>query len=374
MPLRFRDRMKQSRRQPKRAAPAAARTSALREGSTAPLQFCFFASGTAGLMLQVVWTKMLGQLFGSSAYAVATVLAVFMGGLALGSDVFGRWRPAAGGVRLYAWMEWGIAATALASLAGIPLVGELYVASHPYLAGSVFALLALRFAGAAIVLLLPTFLMGGTLPVVLAAVVRTTDQAGIRAGRFYAVNTAGAVVGTLAAGFWLIPSIGLRLTLFVAVVLDLAAGALAWNVSRSLEAGPVDGPREAAAERESSESFHLVCFALVGGSAIAYEIGWTRLLSTPLGSSTYAFSLMLAAFLLGIAIGSFLFEAWFRRFRIATSGLFAALQLAIATGVLASLWLYREIPQLVLTLLRRGGGEFPGLLAAQAAACGLAIQ
>src|SRR5215471_14311657 len=361
MPLRFRDRMKQSRRQPKRAAPAAGRTSALRESSTAPLQFCFFASGTAGLMLQVVWTKMLGQLFGSSAYAVATVLAVFMGGLALGSAVFGRWRPAAGGgVRLYAWMEWGIAATALASLAGIPLVGELYVASHPYLEGSAFALLALRFAGATIVLLLPTFLMGGTLPVLLAAVVRRADQAGIRAGRFYAVNTAGAVVGTLAAGFWLIPSIGLRSALLVAVVLDLAAGALAWNLSRSLEDRPVEGPGETAAEPESSESFHLVSFALVGGSAMAYEIGWTRLLSTPLGSSTYAFSLMLAAFLLGIAIGSFLYEVWFRRTRMATSGLFASLQLAIGAGALASLWFYREIPQLVLTLLRRGRGEFPG--------------
>src|SRR5262245_18715702 len=130
--------MKKSARQPKRAT--SARVEVLpgknRHIPTAmrKLQFCFFVSGAAGLIYQVVWAKQLGQLFGYSSYAVATVLAVFMGGMALGSALFGRWRPAnRSGVTLYAWMELAIAATALLSLTGILLVREIYLASHPYL-------------------------------------------------------------------------------------------------------------------------------------------------------------------------------------------------------------------------------------------------
>ena len=372
--------MKKSARQPKRAT--SARVEVLpgknRHIPSAmwKLQFCFFVSGAAGLIYQVVWAKQLGQLFGYSAYAVATVLAVFMGGMALGSALFGRWRPAnRSGVTLYAWMEFGIAATALLSLTGIPLVREIYLASHPYLRGSAFTLLALRFAGAVIVLGLPSILMGGTLPVLLAAVVRRAGELGVHAGRFYAVNTAGAVVGTLTAGFALIPSVGLRMTLLIAVALNSLAGALAWKIGRRKAAEPVSSevPPPEPAAGGTLQPVYLGCFALVGATAIAYEIGWTRLLATPLGSSTYAFTLMLGTFLLGIAAGSFIFEKWFRRKRSATAGLFAATQVAIGAAVLTSLWLYREIPELLLTLLRRGGGEFSGLLFAQATACGLAL-
>src|SRR5262249_24918695 len=119
------------------------------------------------------------------------------------------------------------------SLAGIALVRELYLLRHPHFAASAITLLALRFAGAAIVLVLPTALMGGTLPVMVAAVARKIEELGVRAGRLYAVNTAGAVAGTLTAGFLLIPSVGLRNTLFVAVALNLLAGLLAWRIGSS---------------------------------------------------------------------------------------------------------------------------------------------
>ena len=341
------------------------------------LQFCFFVSGSAGLIYQVVWTKLLGQLFGYSAYAVATVLAVFMGGMALGSALFGRWRPInRGGITLYAWMEFAIAATALLSLAGIPLVGEIYFAKLFLSEGVCIRSGRLAFPGRRHRVGLADHLDGRHVAGVVGcggARRRTRHWRGALLCSQYRRRR----VGTLTAGFALIPSIGLRTTLLIAVALNFFAGALAWKVSRAIAAEPagteVPRGRRDVPETQTSQAFYLACFALVGATAIAYELGWTRLLATPLGSSTYAFSLMLGTFLLGIALGSFIFEKWFRKKRTASSGLFAATQLTIGAAVLLSLWLYREIPELVLTLLRHGGGEFSGLLFAQAAACGFAL-
>jgi spermidine synthase len=165
--------MKKPGRQPKRVAPTRENAGLLR------LQFCYFVSGAAGLMYQVVSTKQLGQLFGYSAYAVATVLAVFMGGLAAGSAIFARWRPLQrSGVVLYAWMEFAIAFSAWCSLPEIPLVRQIYLSSYPHLSGSAAWLLILRFVGAAIVLGLPAILMGGTLPVLLSGVAHSGGELG----------------------------------------------------------------------------------------------------------------------------------------------------------------------------------------------------
>ena len=370
--MRKRERVQRSRAR-RSSGPSLEERSA-RVGRLIPLQLCFFLSGTAGLIYQVVWTKMLGQLFGNSAYAVATVLAVFMAGMAAGSALFGRWRPGgAGGIALYARLELAIAATALLSFPGIPLVRRIYLAGYPYWGGSAAALLALRVLGAALVLALPTILMGGTLPVLLAAISRESRELGLRAGRFYAANTGGAVAGTLAAGFFLLPRFGLRFTLATAVVLNLVAGVAAWKIASAGSPAHAAGAPRAAPESGTARPLELLCFAAVGATAMLYELGWTRLLETPLGSSTYAFSLMLATFLLGISAGSAIFEKWFRQGRQSTVLLFAGTQLGIAAAALASLWLYRQVPELLLFLLRRSGERFSGLLAAQAAACALPL-
>src|SRR5215475_4167490 len=126
---------------------------------------CFFLSGAAGLIYQVAWSKALGLIFGHTAYAVAIVLAVFMGGLALGSAWFGRWAEAhCRPISLYAHIEFLVAAAGALSLVGLAGVRWLYVAAYPVISGWQ-PLLALRFFGAALVLLVPTFLMGGTLPI-----------------------------------------------------------------------------------------------------------------------------------------------------------------------------------------------------------------
>src|ERR1700686_4146901 len=248
------------------------------------LLLCFFFSGAAGLIYQVAWSKALGLIFGHTAYAVAAVLAVFMGGLAAGSAWLGRWserreRP----IALYGWIELGVAATGAVSLAGLAGVRTVYVAAYPYASGNGASLLALRFVGTAIVLFLPTFLMGGTLPVLVRGLAGDSAGLGTRLARLYWINTAGAVVGTLAAGFICLPILGLRQTLGVAVALNLLAGTLALRLSRQEPAaippampGVASFPhKENAAPSALPSRFLCICFGIVGATAMAYEIGWT---------------------------------------------------------------------------------------------------
>ena len=184
------------------------RTDSVNRESFLAILICFFFSGAAGLIYQVAWSKALGLIFGHTVYAVATVLAVFMAGPAAGSAWLGNWGEDRGHpVRLYAWIELAIAASGALSLAGLGVVRSLYLAAYPAMGGAKPLLLALRFLGAAIVLFLPTFLMGGTFPILVRGVTRASADLGARLSRLYWVNTLGAVAGTFLAGFVLLPAI-----------------------------------------------------------------------------------------------------------------------------------------------------------------------
>lgn len=344
----------------------------------AAILLCFFLSGAAGLVYQVAWGKALGLVFGNTAYALATVLAVFMGGLALGSAVLGRWservrRP----VALYGWVELGVAAAGAVSLAGLAGVRALYLASHPWAGESPVAQVALRFLGSALVLLLPTFLMGGTLPILVRGLTRSSAELGQRVSRLYWINTAGAVVGTLAAGFLLLPTFGLKLTVATAVGLNILAGGIALWLGRSIQAQqmPVTAEASASSARAADPHLRLLLggFALVGATAMAYEIAWSRLLATILGSSTYAFTLMLATFLAGIVLGSMLFERWLAPGRQVSLGTFAATQTATALAALAFLIFFQQLPEVVPPILRSTGRSFGGLVLAQFVTSALAM-
>jgi len=353
--------------------------------SFASLLTCFSLSGAAGLIYQVAWTKSLALLFGYTAYAVVTVLAVFMGGLAFGSAWLGKRTEAySNPIGLYGWIELGVALSGALSLAGLAAVRFIYFAAYPVASGSRALVLALRVLGAAGVLFLPTFLMGGTLPILIRGVTRSSAELGARVSRFYAVNTLGAVAGTLAAGFVLLPWLGLRFTVACAVVLNTQAGAWAMLLSRAPTARvesrgdesawrPVKGKSSSITPPAVSQAFLLVCFSLVGATAIAYEIGWTRLLSATLGSSTYAFTIMLATFLVGIVLGSALFERWFARKRPVTIATFARTQLAITLAAIVFLVSFRLLPNLIPPVLRFTHGSFAGLLFAQALLSALAM-
>jgi spermidine synthase len=343
------------------------------------LLVCFFFSGAAGLIDQVVWSKALGLIFGHTAYAVATVIAVFMAGLAAGSSWIGgqseRWtRP----IALYGWLELGVAATAAISLAGLAGVRVAYVAAYPYIGGNTSALLLLRFAGSALVLFLPTFLMGGTLPVLVRGLTRNAAELGTRLSRLYWINTAGAVAGTFLAGFVFLPWLGLRRSLGIAVTLNLLAGALALLLVREESVPPISSdilslPQKAEALSSSTPSiFFLSSFGIVGATAMSYEIGWTRLLSTQLGSSTYAFTLMIGTFLTGIVFGSALFERWSRR-REPGPMTFVITQTLTAVAALAFLVFFTRLIEVLPPILRATNQSFRGLVLAQFVTSALAM-
>lgn len=383
---------------------------------------CFFLSGAAGLVYQVAWGKALGLVFGNTVYAIATVLAVFMGGLATGSALLGRWSERhANPVALYGWIELGVAASGVLSLAGLAGVRAAYVASYPLVGGWLPALVAQRFAGAALVLFVPTFLMGATLPILVRGLTRSSAELGARISRLYWVNTAGAVAGTLAAGFWLLPQLGQRATVLLAAGLNVVAGGIALAAGRAWSAPAIgeeadlksqisdfkagnskvageanlksevsdfrmaelsseiaveaaaqhrvhrgtEGAESEAGSQRIPERWLLTAFAVVGATAFVYEVAWVRLLATHLGSSTYAFTVMLAVFLTGIVLGSLAFELWAKYGPPTTLSTFATTQTLTAAAALSFLYFYQQFPNLLPMVLRARGETFAGLLQAQ---------
>lgn len=285
-----------------------------------PIAPAFFLSGAAALILQVLWTRMLGHVLGASALAVSTVLTVFMGGLALGSHLAGRnvsriRRP----LVVFAALEAGVGLYGLlvpTLLEALPAVQGAWIQS---LGDGRWGYALLRFLLACVVLIVPTTAMGATLPVLAEAVVRRVDRMAEKTGQLYAANTFGAVFGALAAGFWLIPTYGLSKTVFIAAGIDLGVAAFVL-VAFSLGKGRllVEGRREltpgerllqfepslrvVASDAERTRALWLL--ALSGATAMVLEVLWTRAVGVVIGASTYAFTLILVTFLVGLAVGA----------------------------------------------------------------------
>jgi spermidine synthase len=277
----------------------------------------FFVSGAAGLVLQVVWVRLLKLVFGSTVLATSTVLSAFMAGLALGSFAFGRLADRhPNRIRLYALLELGTGASALLlpSLfqAAAPAWAALYrwQLASPWPGLVPLVLFALCFA----VLLAPTSLMGGTLPVLAAHLVDSRAATGRRVGLLYGLNTLGATLGCFGAGFVLIPYLGQTLTLRTAAACYLAIGAMFLAYSRRAPL-PVAAPwRDQAAPETDRDGMParlarwvLVAFGLSGAVSLGYEVAWTRMLVFFVGLDTYAFSTMLTVLLLGLGLGSYLY-------------------------------------------------------------------
>jgi spermidine synthase len=257
----------------------------------------FFLSGTASLADELIWFKYLSFTFGATTAAAATLVAVFMGGLALGSWLCGRLvsritRPDL----LYAVLETGVAVLALATPVFFSWIGHAYVAAYRHFGDGPGKLMLIRVLLSAVALLPPTVLMGATFPA-LARAVEGISRPGRRSTLLYGVNTAGAVVGVLACGFLLIPSIGLHATLVGSACVSLL-GALLAAFSGFARPAPV------SAERAAPRALWLFVAFVAGACAMADEVLWTRILVLHLGSSVYAFALMLATFLIGLVGGS----------------------------------------------------------------------
>jgi spermidine synthase len=301
----------------------------------------FFASGVAGLVYQELWLRLLGLVFGVTVYAASTVLAGFMGGLALGSALGGRFadrvrRP----LFVYGVAEVLVGLAALATPVALGAVEAAYVALHPSLPQFPGALTALRFALSIAVLLVPTMLMGATFPLVVRASLFGTRPLGEDASVLYAANTAGGIAGTLLAGFWMIGGLGIAVSFRCAAALNVAVGLAAVLLSRAREQGPV-GPatHPESADAPAPDALRrrlLVVFAISGFASLALEVVWFRVLALFLQVTTYAFSIMLAAFLTGIAAGSAWAARLFRKRRDWLAWL-VALEILLAVAAALSL-------------------------------------
>ena len=269
----------------------------------------FFCSGATALVYEVVWSKFLSQMFGSTIYAQTVVLAVFMGGLALGNKILGRWadrlpQP----LRTYGYLEIAIGIYAFLFPLLDQLVDKFFIAGGAQLMDSPLLLLAWKGLLSVALLLGPTMLMGGTLPLVAAWLQKISPDAGRRSALFYSVNSLGAVAGAGLAGFWLVQNLGLVATLQITGLANVLIGAAAGWWSRKQVFEPAAAPATTAKNPAGTASFNwrLTCLivAVTGAISMALELLASRSLAMIFGSSLQSFAVVLMAFILGIGLGS----------------------------------------------------------------------
>lgn len=283
----------------------------------ARIYLIFFLSGISGLIYEVVWLRMLTRVLGCTVYATSIILAAFMAGLAIGSYLIGKY----GGkvkdqMRLYATLEAGIGISAMALTFLLNLLVPVYKAVYSMAGGQRLGLTIFQSITMFLIFLIPTILMGGTLPIISSYTRRCEKALAKRLGYLYGLNTFGAVAGVLAAGFYLIGSSGETRTLLIGALINLAVALTAFAIARNddLSGGAARCAQEGASPASSSPSLPdhsvgvrklvLAAYCLNGFIMMAYEVIWTRIFQIQVGTSIYAFSLMLAFYLLGIALGS----------------------------------------------------------------------
>jgi spermidine synthase len=353
------------------SAPALAHTRlrAYSKSSLWLIGVCFVLSGATGLIYEVLWARMLGLVFGATTFAISAVLAAFMGGLALGSAWAGKLaarikRP----LRAYGIIEIGIALYAIAVPLLFRLIDYFYAFIWEQFRPGFYAFSLWRFVLSCLVLLVPTTLMGATLPILSAALLRSPNHKPTAVTRLYTCNLLGAIFGTVAAGFFLLPFLGVRLTIFTAAAINLIVGLAAILIDRRDEKYPAqdeaieqekiveerdepvgdEGVAPLPSQFEGSAKFWLLCAAVSGFVTISTQVAWTRVLTMIIGSSTYAFSLVVALFLLGLAIGAYLVARKKMTANLPRS--IMNVELATAVALVLSIWMTNATPNLLIEL------------------------
>ena len=261
----------------------------------------FIGSGCSALIYEIVWFQLLQFVIGSSAVSLAVLLGSFMGGMGLGSIALPRLIAARRHpLRVYALLEAGLGVLGITVLFGMPYMDRIYGAA----VGTGLPSLLLRGAVCAACLLPPTVLMGATLPAI-ARWVEGTRQGVSWLGLFYGANIAGAVLGCLLAGFYLLRVHDLATATYVAAVLNGAVAVLAIVLARLTPFQDTASSPALAPEAHLPGVWRVyIAAGLSGACALAAEVIWTRLLSLLLGGTVYTFSIILAVFLAGLGIGS----------------------------------------------------------------------
>ena len=321
------------------------------------ISLLFVISGIAGLIYQVVWFKYLSLFLGNTTYAQMTVLATFLGGLAYGNYLFGKRADAfTNPVRVYSILELLIGAYCLLYPTINSLVGNLFLstASELNLISKPFLFTCSRFLVAALLLFIPTTAMGGTLPVLSSFFVECLQDARKEIASLYFLNSFGAVVGVVFAGFVLIKEFGLDVTIYSTAFLNISAGLVGFYLSKKqnklFESNPI-----LVEDKDNNDFFEvdkqtvkrvILAAGISGMAALLYEMVWVRLLINFFGSSTYAFSIMLMAFIGGITLGSLVVSQNVLK-KINYVKLLVFLQGAIAFSTMFVLLFYERLPYLL---------------------------
>ncbi|MDX1387678.1 MAG: hypothetical protein R3344_00700, partial [Acidobacteriota bacterium] len=345
----------------------------------------FFATGAAALAYQIVWTRWLELLLGTTTHAATAVLAAFMGGLALGGAIFGRLADRIGQrLSLYGWLEIAIGLYALIFPTLLSFTTEIYLLVARSVGANPLVTFWLRFTIALVLVLVPTTLMGGTLPILVR---HFTSRAHVGRGVavLYCLNSAGAAIGCAVAGFISIGRFGLLFTSSVAALVSIGAGLVALGLRRqagAADAAPaIDTPDGATAVTRAPlpetyvPAVRRIAIAAVaaGAAAMAYEIGWFRLLALVLGSSSDAFTLMLATFIGGLALGSLWATPRIDRFADPAATL-SRIQLVISLAGLLTLSASALLPDLSLRLRAMALGSYPTYQVLQLTVCALIMS
>jgi len=291
---------------------------------------CFFVSGFVGLVYEIAWIRKSSLVFGSATFALSTVLAVFFGGWAVGSYLFGGYcRKTHRPLRMYAFLEIGLGVLAFASPAGFALADKAYGLLYPTIAHS-FGLLSLaRFCLICVLLLPPTVLMGGTLPLMCRQYVARRNRISFGVGFLYGLNTLGAAIGCYTCGFLLIPDLGVNAAIYLGAGLNVLIGVvvLRMRLSVRVPGTPPDPGRDESASdtREGivespggaifagDRYFVYALFFVCGFLVLASEILWTRYISLLIHNTVHTYTLTLTIILIGIALGSVATAGFFDR-------------------------------------------------------------
>jgi len=335
------------------------------------LYIFFFLSGMTGLIYEILWTRMLSLTFGHTVFAISSILSAFMGGLALGSYLIGRFvdRISPGGkvggfivkllnagsyspyVRIYGILELFIGFYVLLTPLLIGVVNNIYISIMQNYSPGLYLISIITFFLSVMVFIIPTVFMGATLPVICKFVVRSFREIMPKTAKLYSINTFGAVLGTFLAGFILFPVMGLKASLLTGAVINISIGVIVILLdliaSRSSqkakeeikeqspkeeikdkeekgqeketddrdnkqpELSPETPPETSNEETKKVKSLYklvLVVYFISGFTGMVYEVGWSRALALSIGSSTYSFTIILTTFLFGIALGSYIFS------------------------------------------------------------------
>jgi spermidine synthase len=297
----------------------------------------FTVSGFSGLIYESIWSHYLKLFLGHAAYAQSLVLSIFMGGMAIGAWLAGqyspRWRSP---ILIYAIVEGIIGVLALIFHNSFLGITDLAYTSILPATDSVMAAHLLKWSIAALMIIPQSILLGMTFPLMTAGIIRRyPERSGGTISLLYFTNSIGAAAGVLASGFWLIAAVGLPGTIMTAGVLNILLALTVWVV---IKLDPATAALKSTTTRSVDRNNKLLLLAafVTGMASFIYEIGWIRMLSLVLGSSTHAFELMLSAFITGLALGGL----WIRkRIDSFTSPVGFAARVQIAMGILALLTL-----------------------------------